>query len=226
MKKALRQKYKSLRSQLPSEAHDEKSLEIANKTLECDLWGYNYYHIFLPIKRLHEVNTEYLLSILSGKDKNILLSRSNFETHTMQHFLLTDSTKIILNPYDIPEPEEGIELPAAMIDVVFIPLLAYDCKGNRIGYGKGFYDRFLAACKPEVLKVGLSFFEPEKEAIASGPHDIQLDYCITPEHIYKFYKSRVDKTKKCKEIQKKLKEPILDGTLKKSLRSSFRFNPS
>ena len=71
------------------------------------------------------------------------------------------------------------------LDVIFVPLLAYDEKGNRIGYGKGFYDRFLANCKPDTLFVGLSFFPPEKN-ISVEETDVPLHYCITPEKILSF----------------------------------------
>ena len=73
-----------------------------------------------------------------------------------------------------------------MIDVVFIPLLAYDAKGHRIGYGKGFYDRFLQQCKPETLKIGLSFFEAETSIIPHEFTDISLDFCVHPKGIYQF----------------------------------------
>ena len=73
------------------------------------------------------------------------------------------------------------------MDVVFVPLLAFDEKGHRVGYGKGFYDRFLSQCKPEIIKIGLSFFEAEKEISYSGKNDIMLDHCITPNEIYSFF---------------------------------------
>jgi 5-formyltetrahydrofolate cyclo-ligase len=72
------------------------------------------------------------------------------------------------------------------IDVVFVPLLAYDTLGNRVGYGKGFYDTFLSECKPDVLKIGLSFFEPENIIEDLNQNDIKLDICINPSHIYRF----------------------------------------
>ena len=67
--------------------------------------------------------------------------------------------------------------------MVFVPLLAFDIKGNRVGYGKGFYDNFLAKCKPETLKIGLSFFEPENEIREILPKDIRLNCCVTPTRI-------------------------------------------
>lgn len=185
-KQELRKKYKDLRKALTQDERDNKSLEIANQALLLDIWNHSYYHVFLPIDRLREIDTQYLLSILGGKDKHIVISKANFQDSTLSHYLLTDSTKIVINEYGIPEPEDGIEIPASKLDVVFIPLLAYDGKGNRIGYGKGFYDRFLTQCKPDVLKIGLSYFEPETHLIGSNEHDIDINHCISPKKIYSF----------------------------------------
>lgn len=186
MKQELRKKYKDLRNTLTTDEQDELSLKIANQALSLDIWNHDFYHIFLPIERLREINTEFLLSILGGKDKNIVLSSSNFNDNTMEHYLLTDNTKLVVNKYGIPEPADGIEIPVKNIDVVFIPLLAYDQVGNRVGYGKGFYDRFLSQCKSDVVKVGLSFFEPEEEIIVKNSQDIPLNSCITPKRVYHF----------------------------------------
>jgi 5-formyltetrahydrofolate cyclo-ligase len=177
-KQELRIKYKALRKQLSETDIETRSLAIANLVLKLDIWDKTYFHVFLPITTLHEVNTEFILHLLSGKDKEIVVSKSNFETREMTHFLLTDNTKIKKNEYNIPEPVDGLEVPATKIDVVFVPLLAYDKKGNRVGYGKGFYDNFLSQCKPDVLKIGLSFFEPEEVIDDCYEKDVRLDYCI------------------------------------------------
>ncbi|WNH13795.1 5-formyltetrahydrofolate cyclo-ligase [Thalassobellus suaedae] len=185
-KSELRKTYKTLRNNLSENDIDECSLAIANQLLKLPIWEYVFYHIFLAIEEQKEVNTDYILNILSGKDKNILISKSDFDTGDMTHFLLTDSTVIKKNKYNIPEPIDGIEISSDKIDVVFIPLLAFDKKGHRIGYGKGFYDRFLAGCKPKTIKIGLSFFEAEIEIVDVYESDIKLDYCVTPEQVYRF----------------------------------------
>lgn len=181
----IRKKYKSLRQNLSQDAIDEMSLNIANMLLQVPVWDKTYFHVFLPISEQREVNTEFILHILSGKDKEIIVSKSNFHNLSMTHFLLTESTKIKNNQYNIPEPVDGIEVSSNKIDVVFVPLLAFDKKGHRVGYGKGFYDAFLATCKKDVIKIGLSFFEPEDEIIDIFTSDIALDYCITPKETYK-----------------------------------------
>ena len=157
MKKSdLRIKYKKLRAELSENELEEMSLAIANKLLTLPIWDKTYFHVFLPIIEQKEVNTEYILHLLSGKDKEILISKSDFATRNMVHFLLTDNTRIKKNEYNIPEPVDGIEVPTNKIEVVFVPLLAYDLKGNRVGYGKGFYDKFLSECKPDTSESELA----------------------------------------------------------------------
>lgn len=185
-KTALRNKYKTLRSQLSEEEIEDKSLAIANRLLQLDVWENTYFHLFLTIKEQNEVETEFVLQILAGKDKEIVVSKCNFETLEMTNFLLTDNTKFQKNKYNIHEPVDGIMVPVEKVEVVFVPLLAYDKKGNRVGYGKGFYDKFLAKCKPETIKIGLSFFEPEDFIDDVSESDIQLDYCVTPTTIVRF----------------------------------------
>ena len=185
-KNELRKTYKSLRKNLSENEIDDFSLSIANQLLKLPVWGYSFYHVFLAIEEYKEVNTDYILNVLSGKDKNILISKSDFKTGGMMHFLLTDNTVIKKNSYNIPEPVDGIEILDDKVEVVFIPLLAFDNKGNRVGYGKGFYDRFLAKCKSETVKIGLSFFEADAEITDVFESDVRLDYCVTPEQVYAF----------------------------------------
>ncbi len=188
MKSSLRSKYRTLREALTSEYIEAQSLEIANNLLKLPIWEYEFYHLFLTISEKKEIHTEPLLHILQGKDKNIVLSKSDFKTREMQNFLLTDTTLIRKNKWDIPEPVDGIEVPASKIDVVFVPLLAFDKSGHRVGYGKGFYDIFLSNCRKDVLKIGLSLFEAEDEIPGILSSDVALDYCVSPHHIYKFKK--------------------------------------
>ncbi len=186
LKQDLRKKYKARRKALSEEQMDTFSIDIANQLLKLPIWDYSYYHIFLTIEEKKEINTDYILNILAGKDKNIIIPKSDFKTGELTNYLLTDNTVIKKNSYNIPEPVDGIEIPNDKIDVVFIPLLAFDKQGNRIGYGKGFYDNFLSQCRPETIKIGLSFFEAEDtiEDIFEG--DIGLDYCVIPGTFYNF----------------------------------------
>ncbi|WP_034920127.1 5-formyltetrahydrofolate cyclo-ligase [Gillisia sp. CAL575] len=186
MKNKLRKKYILKRDELPSNKIEEFSLEIANKLLQLPIWDLEYYHLFLSITEKKEIDTEFILHILQGKDKNVILSKSDFKTRKLNNFLLTDSTVIRKNEWNIPEPVDGIEISSEKIDVVFVPLLAFDLNGHRLGYGKGFYDIFLASCKPNVIKVGVSFFEAENSIPGLETSDIALDFCVTPHKTYIF----------------------------------------
>lgn len=95
-------------------------------------------------------------------------------------------TAFEVNEYEIEEPVDGIPIAGNTIGLVIVPLLAFDNNGNRIGYGKGYYDRFLAGCREECIKVGLSYFEPIDNIDDVNEHDIKLDYCITPGGIFAF----------------------------------------
>jgi 5-formyltetrahydrofolate cyclo-ligase len=185
-KAELRIKYKQLRNTLSEKNIEEMSLEIANQLVKMPVWELKYFHVFLPIVAKKEVDTEFILHVLAGKDKEIVVSKSNFAAIKMTHFLLTDSTKFEKNHYGISEPVDGLEVPVAKIDVVFVPLVAFDKVGNRVGYGKGFYDVFLSECCPNILKIGLSFFEAEEAIEDVFEKDVRLDFCITPNRIYEF----------------------------------------
>ena len=184
-KSEFRQKYKSLREQTSEEELEDLSIEIANQALQIPVWNFNNYHIFLTIPNKKEVNTEYILHVLQGKDKSIIVPKAHIKTGEMSHVLLQDNTVLKPSNYHVPEPVSGIEILPSQIDVVFIPLLAYDKNGNRLGYGKGFYDRFLAKCKPETLFIGLSLFEPE-DAIPFEETDIPIHFCVSPKKVFQF----------------------------------------
>ena len=184
-KKELRFNFKSQRDQLSSDVIQEYSLSIANRLLFLPIWHFSYFHLFLTIEKNKEIDTTPILSILQGKDKEVIIPKI-VDDGQMQHYLLTDSTVLSPNTLGIPEPEGGITVKETMIDVVFIPLLAFDDTGNRVGYGKGYYDRFLKNCKSQVIKIGLSFFEAAPTILDITTNDVPLDYCVTPNQVYSF----------------------------------------
>ncbi|MBF0694542.1 MAG: 5-formyltetrahydrofolate cyclo-ligase [Flavobacterium sp.] len=185
-KKEYRDKYKQLRREIQSEDLENQSVAIANNVMSLPIWNKDYFHVFLPIESQNEVNTETILHLLMGKNKHIVISKSDFDTMKMHNYLLEDDTVIRKNDYGIPEPINGRAIDSLLIDVVVVPLLAFDLNGHRIGYGKGFYDRFLSTCRADVVKIGLSFFEAEESFSDIHTADILLNYCVTPKKVYRF----------------------------------------
>lgn len=185
-KSVLRAKYKDLRKKLSPKEISEKSLDISDKLIQSFDLNNKYIHTYLPIFDQVEINTwltvDRLMSIA-----NVVASRADFETYTMEHVHLTNDVPVKTSPWGIPEPVGGDPILVNEIDVVLVPLLAFDKKGFRVGYGKGFYDRFLENVNEDCIKIGLSFFEVEENYIDDTTElDIPLDFCITPKNVYKF----------------------------------------
>ena len=183
-KENLRRFFLEKRLALRITEHEQKSFDIANNCLKLPIWDFQYFHLFLPIKSKAEIDTSLILTLLQGRDKHVILPK--IKGNKLEHILLTDSTKIQINSWGIPEPDKGILIKPKQLDVIFIPLLGYDKRGYRVGYGKGFYDAFLANCKSEAIKVGLSFFKAVDQIDGVRTEDIPLDYCVSPKETLNF----------------------------------------
>lgn len=145
-------------------------------------------HCFLPILKQKEINTWLLIESLRTLKPgiHIVVSVSIPQTHELHHYLLEEHTQLEENRWGIPEPTGGREVDPQEIDMVLLPLLAYDKRGHRVGYGKGFYDRFLAKCRQDVVSVGLCFEQPVDDIEGIHEYDYQMDYCVTPEKVWRF----------------------------------------
>jgi 5-formyltetrahydrofolate cyclo-ligase len=179
------------RKQLGEAVYFELSQKIADQfffTFHAKLLKINILHLFLPIEKNKEPNTNFILKILFQRFKKVqvVVPKTDFEKMQMEHFAIEEQTLFEENKYGIPEPISDKIIAENEIDLVLIPLLAFDKNGNRIGYGGGFYDQFLANVKPDCIKIGLSLFEPIETIIETEKTDIKLDFCITPHKIWSF----------------------------------------
>ena len=179
-----REKYRNLRKQLSELEIFDMSVEIANNLLKFNIWELKTFHLFMTIDENREVDTKPIFDLLIGKGKEIIIPKININSNTLDSFIFDQKTVFEISNLRIPEPKNGIVFNGK-IDVVILPLLVYDLDGNRIGYGKGFYDNFISNLKSEPLKIGVSYFSPEK-SLECNNHDINLDYCITPNKIFSF----------------------------------------
>jgi 5-formyltetrahydrofolate cyclo-ligase len=186
-KAELRSEYRQLRKKLPIEKVQEMSQQICKLFLEWlqknpDL---HHFHLFFPIDRFNEVNTFYLKEALDSMGKVLYTTQTNKEETALETLKLPKDAEFFLDEWGIPVPQESIKVSPSKVQVIFVPLLAYDRSGHRVGFGKGYYDSYLATLDSSVIKIGLSFFTPEKK-ISHESHDVPLDYCITPENIFTF----------------------------------------
>ena len=186
-KDQLRILYKQKRSDLSVEKQTLLNNQIFEKLKHMDWHRYNYVHVFLGIERFNEPNTAQFITWISEFFPHIhlIVSKSDFASGEMLNFVLDDQTILVENKWGILEPLDGDIVDEELIDLVLVPLLVADSFGHRVGYGKGFYDRFLSRCRKDVDLVGISFFEPIHQITDVGEWDVRLQSCITPSgHIY------------------------------------------
>ena len=188
-KKELRDIYKQKRTALSEKdrlrLNDLLLIQFQQVEIPYDV---NILLSYWPLDLHAEVNTFLMTDYLQFRmpELQIAYPVADFETTTMEAFLVNDDTEFKLNKYGIAEPVSGTAITAADIDMIFVPLLAFDTNGYRLGYGKGFYDRFLPACREESIKAGFSYFEPISPIDDINQFDVPLTTGITPEHIYEF----------------------------------------
>ncbi len=175
-----------LRKQLTPSQMQKKQEGLMKHIKLFDLSQVELVHLFLSIQKQKEPNTKALVDLLFGMGKKVVVPQTDFATKQMTHWEIFPEISLQPNTYGIPEPMGGIPTQPSVIDLVFVPLLGYDGKGQRVGYGQGFYDRFLNRCSPQTVFVGLSYFLPCPEITDFEPTDIRLHSCIHSEGIIEF----------------------------------------
>jgi len=179
-KETIRTLFKEKRIELTKEEIKSLSDQIIEHFCEflTSKENINHIHLFLPIDRFNEVDTLPLFFRLQEKGFRIYTSIVNKAKDNLDTLEITHTKRFINDAWGIPLPAEATRVKPENIQLIIIPLLAYDSRGFRLGYGKGYYDKYLSDMGKQVLKVGLSFFEPV-DFIPEEVHDIPLDLCIT-----------------------------------------------
>mgnify|MGYP001029118056 CR=1 FL=1 len=182
----LRREYKLKRSHLPSSEIKSCSQKIFSLIKSHFNLQNKTIHVFLPISKFNEVNTAAFIEFLFELKCTVVTSITHFNPLGLSHCIIDENTAYETDKLGIPCPIEAVEISENKIDVVIVPLLAFDNKGARVGYGKGLYDGFLAQCNPNCIKIGVSVFEPTPSISGVTKNDVRLDYCATPNNIHTF----------------------------------------
>jgi len=189
LKAELRKIYATRRRELTEEEVQLASQKIAeNFFREFPPQAGQTIHTFLPILKNREVDTRYIVQELREHHHQVQIAVpvANPADYSMTHFLLQPDTQIDTSRWGIPEPVNALPVPESEIGVVLVPLLVADLQGHRVGYGKGFYDRFLALLPQASLKLGLAFDAPIERIDDVTSLDLVLDGLITPQKVYRF----------------------------------------
>ncbi len=187
-KKELRNIYKQKRISIQPK---EKSMLDDLMLIQFQHMSLQNIHILLsyfPLEIKGEPDTHLFSRYLKHMLPSLQISYpvTDFLKDTMHSVLTNEDTVFKENEYGLTEPQSGEVISPEIIDITFVPFLICDNEGYRVGYGKGFYDKYLPLCRTDVLKIGFSYFEPVDKIDDAQPFDVPLNYCITPESIYEF----------------------------------------
>ncbi len=188
IKKELRKLYKEKRQSLSFQSKSRLDDLLLIQFQQLYFEQLDVLFSYWPMEHTAEPDTSlfnrYLLHMIPGLQ--IAYPSSDFEKSSMEAIIINEETDYQKNRYGITEPVHGEVVDPLKIDMVFIPMLICDMQGYRVGYGKGFYDRYLAQCRPDLVKIGFSYFDPIDKIEDTHQFDVPLNYCVTPEHIYEF----------------------------------------
>ena len=184
-KKKLREFYKNERVKTQKNKLKESSERIFKMFKKLSVVSKTVFHIYLSNKLSKEIETEKIIKFLLSHNKIIIVPK--IANKELAHYKIEYNSKYQINKYGIKEPIDLPKFDVKKIEVVIIPLLIFDKDGHRVGYGGGYYDKFLTNLKSNTIKIGLSLFEPVNKIQDIKKHDIKLDKVITPETIYEFY---------------------------------------
>lgn len=186
-KQELRKLYSKKRLNLSDSDYVRFSRMISDRFFtRNDLNTISTLNTFLPIVKNKEPDTWLMVKRLKQEFPHIRISIPRVSEEALSCYYYEGPDQLKISSWGIPEPVRGSMVDPIQIDIVIVPLLAFDEKGHRVGYGKGYYDKFMRSCRPDCTKVGLSFFPPVTEIKDIFEADLPLDEVITPDAIYTF----------------------------------------
>lgn len=188
-KQELRKIYLEKRKALSEGEYAQLNFQLyQNFFSSIDLSFTRVLHTFIPIVSKHEPDTWLIIDRIRREYPNIRISipRVNNNTGELENYFFEGLHQLTTNDWGIQEPKQGIPTESEKIDMVLVPLLVCDGSGNRVGYGKGYYDRFLKGCRSDVKKIGISLFEPVDRIEDIQSTDIPVNALVTPAEIIFF----------------------------------------
>lgn len=187
-KEALRKIYRAKRKEL--DGHERLKMDdlMLIQFQQFDFSAIRTILTYWPMSGQAEPNTHLFSGYLRHMipDLQICYPVSNREDFSMTAHLINEDTVYTVNPWGITEPPAVHPIKPEEIDLIFVPMLICDENGYRVGYGKGFYDRYLVQCRPDVVTMGFSYFDPIPAITDTHEFDVPLSYCITPKDVYEF----------------------------------------
>lgn len=186
MKKELRARLRKMLASLPPEAIKERSAVVAaNLIAQPEYKRAEIVMLFLSLPT--EIDTT-PIALRSWKDrKRVVAPQVSWEQRRMIPIEIRSLTDgLTASPLGILEPMSGVPIPVADIDLIIVPGLGFDPFGNRLGRGRGFFDRFLAHKDRKGIACAVAFEEQFVPQVPVGPHDIAVDMLVTDQSVRRF----------------------------------------
>jgi len=183
-KLALRQLFKEKRMSLTSHELSSASDAILKQILDKNLFRGNQIMLYSALIREHELPLDNWFNTLCQME--IYLPKVLDDKGSMEAVLWEESSGLVSNKWGILEPTNNVFIDPKSIDVVVVPMLCFDSCGHRVGFGKGYYDRFLARCAPHTLTIGICFFDAVAPIEDTLDTDVPLDVVVTPRQLHYF----------------------------------------
>ena len=183
-KKELRDTIILQRRAIPTEEYTKRSKRIVHHILSLEeIHNANVLHVFWPITRNREVDIRPLISAFQKMGRQIVLpyvlsfSSGKHESPRLEHRVFTGETNLRANRWDVYEPTNEEKIPLSAFDAVIVPALAVDHLGFRLGYGKGYYDEFLAEVQcPTICPVYDAFLV---DTLPRDKHDVAVSIVVS-----------------------------------------------
>ena len=180
IKKQLRNHFLSLRNQLFPKQREEESLAVTNQLISSTFWR-EAQTISLYLAFGSELSTSHLVKQAWQENKTIVIPKILSKT-TMEMVVFKENMTLTKNHYGIDElvyDNQNVIIPS-LIDLMLLPALACDYQGTRLGYGGGYYDRYLEKCS-KLVKIGLIYHDCylDDKLLPKNDTDISLDYLVT-----------------------------------------------
>ncbi|ROS14675.1 5-formyltetrahydrofolate cyclo-ligase [Chryseobacterium nakagawai] len=141
-------------------------------------------HVFVPIEKFNEIDTQIFINYFLGQ--NIRVYVPKVVEDKLINIEIFGNTAFVSNAWGISEPVSNEDSGEHSFHYVITPLLYCDRRGNRVGYGKGFYDALFQNISSETKKIGVNYFDPDDSIDDVWENDIPLDYLVTPTEVLSF----------------------------------------
>ena len=188
IKKTVRKEFLQRRMDIPEEDLHQQIALMAFNFRKLKFPPIRYLLSYSPLLTRREFDVSVCEDMLKQQNPSMQTAWPRIEEHSaeMEATLVQRGGLFVKNKFNVLEPISGQIVAAEQLDMIFVPLVAFDDKGYRVGYGKGYYDRYLARCKPDIIRVGFSFFDAIRGIEDINQFDVPLNFCITPYRNYEF----------------------------------------